>query len=250
MPCSICAYSTCGCAQESEETKASLSALIESSTSIIESIRSQFSPEQIGISFNGGKDSVLMVELLIAVLGVDFVSQCVTFVLDEPDEFEEMIEFRELYLKSRLPNTTIFHASARDGLRSGLEIVKKHTKIDAVFLGTRCDDPSGKYQSGPCAPTTNGWPPMLRACPLFYWSFKDVWKYTLAEGVPCCSLYKNGYSSLGPRSATSKNPSLCNADGSFLPAWSLSCGKMERCGRGLPTDISKQEKESPNDVPL
>lgn len=207
------------------------SELVKTSSNLIKKISSEFPPEKIGISFNGGKDSVLVMELLLLTLGVNFVSKCHTFVLDEPDEFEEVIQFREQYVKDRLPGTTLFHASASNGLCDGLWEVKNQLRIEAVFLGTRLSDPSGKYQKSPLAPTTTGWPPMLRACPLFYWNFEDVWKFILHHNVPRCALYEEGYSSLGAKALTSKNPNLQNPDGSFLPAWKLSACSWERCGR-------------------
>eukprot|EP00796_Vickermania_ingenoplastis_P008641 gene8641-6070_t len=208
---------------------------LRSAEEVIQLVAGKYPPQRIGISFNGGKDSVLMVELLLRTLGAAFVGQCRTFVLDEPDEFPEMIAFRDNYIQERLPQATVLHASAATGLRDGLWEVKRATDIEAVFLGTRRADPSGKYQSGPLAPTTTGWPPMLRACPLFDWSFESVWEYTLQHNIPRCPLYEKGYASLGGRNVTHRNPNLCQADGSFLPAWSLSSGDYERCGRSTDT---------------
>lgn len=48
---------------------------------------------------------------------------------------------------------------------------------------------------------------------------------------PPSSLYRSGYTSLGPTHATMPNHALRQKDGSYLPAWQLADGRMERAGR-------------------
>lgn len=190
-----------------------------------------FDPGQVGVSFNGGKDSVVMVELLIAALGTSFFSKCVLFVLEEPDEFEELIEFRNNYVKNRLPSAFLLHSSASDSIREGLWRIKNETDIQMVFLGTRCTDPAGQHQCTPVSSTTVGWPPMLRVCPLFHWSVADVWNYIRLYRIPLCRLYEEGYSSLGSKSTSKKNPVLLSDTGEYKPAWCLRVDALERYGR-------------------
>lgn len=190
-------------------------------------------PNKIGISFNGGKDSVVMTEMLIAAMGISFVSQCILFVLEDPDEFKELVEFRTTYIKNRLPLSKLLREPAHDGMREALWRVKNQTSIDLVFLGTRFTDPAGTHQQTPVSPTTEGWPPMTRVSPLFHWGAKDVWNYILQNDIPYCRLYKEGYSSLGSRSSTNRNPLLLlPGEKKYKPAWSLTFDVLERNGRG------------------
>lgn len=218
---------------QSDGESSSYGACVRHASHIIQAATRSVQPSKIGISFNGGKDSVVMVEALISVLGISFVSQCVLFTLEEPDEFEELVDFRTKYVKNRLPLSNFLRASASDGIRNGLWRVKHQTDIDVVFLGTRCTDPAGKHQKDPVSPTTEGWPPMTRVCPLFHWSTKDVWRYIHQNQVPWCNLYEQGYSSIGLKSSTRRNPLLmCEVSGNYKPAWLLDGDHLERHGRG------------------
>ena len=58
-----------------------------------------------------------------------------------------------------------------------------------------------------------------------------MWRFILARGVPVCSLYAAGYTSLGPRRATVPNPRLRLPDGSYLPAHLLPDPADERLSR-------------------
>lgn len=205
--------------------------ITEESIALIRKSVASLDPGQIGVSFNGGKDSVVMVELLIAALGVSFCSKCVFFVLEVPDEFEELIEFRNNYIKNRLPSAFLMHASASDSIREGLWRIKNQVDLQIVFLGTRCTDPAGQHQCTPVSPTTVGWPPMMRVCHLFHWSVEDIWNYLHLHRIPWCCLYEEGYTSIGTKSTSKKNPSLLIEKGEYKPAWSLSVNGSERYGR-------------------
>ena len=52
-----------------------------------------------------------------------------------------------------------------------------------------------------------------------------------AFDLPYSPLYDAGYTSLGKTTNTLKNPALCNADGSYKPAWQLGDESLERAGR-------------------
>lgn len=187
-------------------------------------------PERIGISFNGGKDSVVMFELLLEVLGELELAKCHIFMFGEEDEFPEMRRFREGYVRERAPHSTLITVPAEFGIKDGLGHLKTQYGLEAVFLGTRHDDPNAKYQLGAVEPTSNGWPMMMRYCPVFDFNYCDVWRYLAIFQHPVCVLYREGYTSLGRASLTDKNPALLR-DGVFLPAWVLADGSKERDGR-------------------
>jgi 3'-phosphoadenosine 5'-phosphosulfate sulfotransferase (PAPS reductase)/FAD synthetase len=53
--------------------------------------------------------------------------------------------------------------------------------------------------------------------------------------VKYCSLYDEGYTSIGAVTDTLPNVSLKRADGSYSPAYDLVDGTQERNGRGAPS---------------
>jgi FAD synthetase len=61
--------------------------------------------------------------------------------------------------------------------------------------------------------------------------------------MPYCSLYDQGYTSLGDMATTQKNPALEREDGSFAPAYELKQTSEERLGRSAKP--SKQSSSEP-----
>lgn len=193
---------------------------------------SAFRADQVAITFNGGKDAVVMLEEIIREMGMCWVRECHIFVLvDDEHEFPELIEFRKDYVAKRLTGVQFHSIDARDGMQSGLRRALDQFPFSAVFMGTRKDDPSGKYQPTPWRVTTAGWPPMIRVCPILPWTFTNVWEFIKCNGIPFCTLYSAGYTSLGDASVTSPNSRLQRSDGSYNPAWMLTCDEEERAGR-------------------
>lgn len=72
-------------------------------------------------------------------------------------------------------------------------------------------------------------PEHMRICPILHFTERDVWDATFQYDIPICSLYKEGYRSLGARVTTSKV--------SNTPAWEQDLeNTSERGGR-------RQDKE-------
>ena len=76
----------------------------------------------------------------------------------------------------------------------------------------------------------------MRVNPIIDWEYADVWRFLLSTGTSYCSLYDQGYTSLGNKLNTVKNEQLRVAadrddDERYLPAYELTDGTQERCGR-------------------
>ncbi|XP_061357152.1 uncharacterized protein LOC133301527 isoform X2 [Gastrolobium bilobum] len=148
--------------------------------------------------------------------------------------------FRELWLCIQI-NSFTYDAAATYGLqidiirsdfKSGLEALLKDKPIRAIFLGVRIGDPTavGQEQFSPSSP---GWPPFMRVNPILDWSYRDVWAFLLTCKVKYCSLYDQGYTSIGSIYDTVPNSLLCisNSSNKFKPAYLLADGRLERAGR-------------------
>ncbi|TXG58449.1 hypothetical protein EZV62_016278 [Acer yangbiense] len=198
--------------------------------------------EEVAFSFNGGKDSTVLLHLLRAGYFLHKGEQScsnggLTNFPVRTIYFESSSAFTEI-------NSFTYDISSLYGLqldiirtdfKSGLEALLKAKPIRAIFLGVRIGDPTavGQEQFSPSSP---GWPPFMRVNPILDWSYRDVWAFILTCKVQYCSLYDQGYTSIGSIHDTVPNALLCISDSSsskekFKPAYLLSDGRLERAGR-------------------
>lgn len=106
--------------------------------------------------------------------------------------------------------------------------------IKAIFVGTRRTDPHGAKLSE-FDMTDHGWPEFMRVHPVLEWRYVEVWAFLRVIGEEWCSLYDEGFTSLGGVGDTHPNPKLkrCDQEGKqvFEPAWVLEEDSEERLGR-------------------
>ncbi len=210
------------------------------------------------LSFNGGKDATVLLHLVRAAVAgfivencgeqnkdsfpdaraasTDSLQQsarvvpikCVYFV--DGKAFPEMEEFlQDMTIRFDL-SLERFHGSYKDGCRHMVD----QFRSKAFFLGTRKSDPHGQFVDS-FSPSSKGWPAFMRIHPILSWSFADIWRFLKEFQLPYCKLYDEGYTSLGSRFDTEKNPALMRSDGTYRPAYTLVLEEneedMERKGR-------------------
>lgn len=114
------------------------------------------------------------------------------------------------------------------------QLKEQHPNIKAVVMGTRSTDPHGASLKV-FHPTDEGWPQLMRINPILSFSYNNVWALLRGLSLPYCTLYDEGYTSLGSVSTTSPNPALryTDADGAvrYKPAYELTDLDLERAGR-------------------
>ncbi|KAI4371311.1 hypothetical protein MLD38_019561 [Melastoma candidum] len=202
-----------------------------------------YSTEKMAFSFNGGKDSTVLLHLLRA--GYHLHKEEQGLINSDPNGFP----IRTIYFEtpSVFPeiNAFTYHTASIYGLqmdiirtdvKSGLDALVKTRKIRAILLGVRVGDPTavGQEQFSPSSP---GWPPFMRVNPILDWSYRDIWAFLLTCKVPYCCLYDQGYTSIGSIHDTLPNSLLCSRNAAsgaetFRPAYMLLDGRLERAGRG------------------
>lgn len=125
-------------------------------------------------------------------------------------------------------------------LKSGLIYLKNEKpEIVATLMGSRYSDPKAAKMKSKCEWTETGWPSFLRVCPLLDFSYSDIWILLRYLCIPYCCLYDQGYSSLGEKKRTAKNPHLKiivkengeEGNERYLPAYMLKDEKFERVFR-------------------
>ena len=70
----------------------------------------------------------------------------------------------------------------------------------------------------------------LRLNPCLDWKYNDIWDFLRLFNVPYCTLYDQGYTSVGGKSNTVRNEELKIDENSYKPAYMLVNEKTERDG--------------------
>ena len=101
-------------------------------------------------------------------------------------------------------------------------------------MGNRRSDPWSRDLE-PICKSSSGWPDFYRVLPILDWEYHHVWEFLRCYEQPYCTLYDQGYTSLGEMDNTIKNPELKveKPDGTieYLPAYALKSEEHERESR-------------------
>uniref|UniRef100_A0A914BYE0 FAD synthase n=1 Tax=Acrobeloides nanus TaxID=290746 RepID=A0A914BYE0_9BILA len=205
---------------------------LDDAMEILNKTFNEYPLEKIAISFNGGKDCTMLLHLVRVKLDEKFGpgTQIQGFHIICGDEFEELHSF--ILDVSKKYNIRMREVTGP--MKSGLcQLKEEMPEITAVLMGCRSTDPRGAYMTGPCQWTDAEWPSFYRVCPLFDWTYSDIWKGLRGLSVPYCYLYDQGYTSLGDRAKTKPNPALRipGKKEKYKPAYMLEEENLEREGR-------------------
>lgn len=212
----------------------------------------------MAFSFNGGKDSTVLLHLLRAAVARraqrqdsnglsweekpqgrcdehsnfahkhcdEFLGGIRTFFFDSRTDFPEIVDFVHQTDEQYCLGMETLHGDFKAGVADFIN----RTSIKAIILGTRRNDPNARGQEVFC-PSSKGWAPFMRVNPVLDWTYHDVWAFLRLSCVPYCILYDRGYTSLGSVENTFPNESLLREDGTYAPAHALPDARLERAGR-------------------
>eukprot|EP01138_Halocafeteria_seosinensis_P014216 gb/GECG01014515.1/.p1 GENE.gb/GECG01014515.1/~~gb/GECG01014515.1/.p1 ORF type:complete len:563 (+),score=65.13 gb/GECG01014515.1/:1-1689(+) len=205
---------------------------VEQALQVIRGAFHVYKPQELCFSFNGGKDSTVLLHLLRAVAAerphTDMEFHQMQHVYFHNDgEFPEVLDF----LKEE-SNKYSMNLSHLGQFQDGIQQLVDEKGIRAIFIGTRYSDPNAGDQDY-FTPTTTDWPPVMRINPIIRWSYQEVWSFLIGCGFDYCKLYDHGYTSLGSIHDCFPNPYLKTENGSeaYQPAWKLQSAVLERAGR-------------------
>ena len=205
-------------------------------------------------SFNGGKDCTVLLHLLRAAIAqlasaadeprrVELPLKNVrTIYFSEADEFPEVLAFMEQCSLNYGFTVCNLQGSFKDALG---ELLADEPGV-AIFMGQRRIDPHG-HKLALVSPSDPDWVRFDRVNPILEWSHRDVWEFLRDFELPYCSLYDQGYTSLGNTRNTWPNPLLYDEESdTYLPAFCLKDETAERAGRQGPPKRRSKRKVAPD----
>lgn len=228
------------------------------SLDVVASALSQYKLSELSLSYNGGKDCLVLLILFLAGMhpyndhvqkdtpaeaNTDSAKKHDNPVIPSiyalpPDPFDSVEDFvitsAQAYHLSITKYTT---EPPHTTLRSSFEdYLSRHPSIRAIFVGTRRTDPHGA-QLTHFDRTDSGWPDFMRIHPVIDWHYAEIWAFIRHLDLEYCALYDMGYTSLGGTSDTHPNPRLQvdqsgnSSENRYLPAYELTEDFEERLGR-------------------
>lgn len=214
---------------------------IDLALSRIEELFREFGSGHVAVAWTGGKDSTVLLDLVRRYVVEELPGSKVLAVnLDTGVKFPEVLEFRDTLAEEWGID---LHVIAPDVAMKGYPVAEdpvtccRELKIEplkravaglgirALLSGVRADehpDRAGRpWREERCDPDH------VLAHPILEWSEMDVWSYHMQQGLPYCSLYDQGYRSLG-----------------CVPCTELPAGQEERSGRSQAKERSMEQLRS------
>ena len=206
------------------------------SIEVIEKCYAQYSPEEVCISFNGGKDCCVVLYLLYAVaLRQGIKLPLHALLIKIPNQFQEMTDYISTLVANTYPKSIVdfivFNDS--DTMKSSLSKLQvTRPEIKAILIGTRRSDGAYFKNLEAFACTDGDWPKYMRVNPILDWSYSEIWYLMRVLKLPYCSLYDCGYTSIDNTLNTVPNKDLlCENGVDYMPAWRLENEASERYSR-------------------
>ncbi|CAK7272236.1 3'-phosphoadenosine 5'-phosphosulfate sulfotransferase [Sporothrix epigloea] len=252
---------------------------VRASVNVIDEALRRYSFDQVSLSYNGGKDCLVLLILILACLPtcndptgektctialaspapaptptvptalkpIDGSSSASAplrsfqaIYIVPPDLFPEVDEFVDQSTADYQLDLARYPMAMRAALDAYLA---DRPAVQAIFMGTRRTDPHAEFLAH-FNPTDPGWPQLMRIHPVINWHYAEIWAFIRHFDIPFCSLYNQGFTSLGGTTDTRPNPVLAKTKAntgdnsgsstptSFRPAYELLDDDEERLGRG------------------
>lgn len=224
------------------------------SLQVIEEALERYSLEELSLSYNGGKDCLVLLILYLSALHTHATSSQSQLNHVSHPPFRLPQTLRSVYILSQHPFQQVddfvddcvstYHLNlaryAKPMKEAFADYLHDEPAVKAIFVGTRRTDPHGADLKA-FDPTDRGWPAFMRIHPVIDWHYAEIWAFIRELEIPYCPLYDLGYTSLGGTTDTHPNPALRadgggNQDGAgdgkhYRPAFELMDDGEERLGR-------------------
>lgn len=187
------------------------------SLGVISEALDRYSLPEISLSYNGGKDCLVLLILYLSVLHSKGLTRSTTnnvssahhepiqcVYIQAPHPFTEV----ETFVTSSVATYSLSLDSYAKPMKAAFaNYLHDKPSVKAIFVGTRRTDPHGTDLTH-FDPTDHGWPEFMRIHPVIEWHYVDIWTFIRHLKIPYCVLYDRGYTSLGGTTDTHPNPAL------------------------------------------
>ena len=178
---------------------------------LLESLLDRHAPDRIAVAWTAGKDSTVVLDLWREVLG----SPVTAINLDTGCKFPEILELRDrlagqwdvtLHVARPLPEDIPAVVAADKLACCGALKVRPLRRliielgVDVLLTGIRADENPSRTDLSRLEDRQG----YIQANPILDWTEMDVWAHTTARGLPYCTLYDQGYRSLGCAPCTAR----------------------------------------------
>jgi FAD synthetase len=155
---------------------------------------SRNSLEEISLSYNGGKDCLVLLILLLVALSNHTSSatpstttkpslpsalQSVYIVSAHP--FPEVTKFVDYSITTYALSLSHYAMPMKAAFQKYLD--DKEGKVKAILVGTRRTDPHGE-KLGHFDMTDSGWPSFMRVHPVIDWHYAEIWGVSSVSNSP------------------------------------------------------------------
>lgn len=151
---------------------------------VVDDALRRYAPDELSLSYNGGKDCLVLLLLILARLPARFSSSASSTAA--PTAFPT--SFQALYIRPLKPfpevdafvatSTQDYHldlATSNKNMKPALaDYLKDQPTIKAVFVGTRRTDPHGGKLTF-FDETDRDWPRFMRIHPVIDWHYREIW---------------------------------------------------------------------------
>lgn len=137
----------------------------------------------ISLSYNGGKDCLILLILLLSVLSnhPNLPNLLPAIYIPPRHPFLAVEIFVSLSAEEyHLTLARYSQTSMRDAFA---DYLRENAAVKAIFVGTRRTDPHGG-KLGTFQPTDGGWPSFMRVHPVIEWKYGNVWAVSLPIPPP------------------------------------------------------------------